>query len=72
MLLTRSELQISSLEKLYGAQYIWRIDDIKAKQNEAQGGTRTTVFSAPFLSGRHGYKLILSMSLWGDGPGTSE
>ncbi|KAH7724375.1 Protein TRF-1 [Aphelenchoides avenae] len=62
------QTRISSLEKLYGAQFIWRVDDVKAKQNEAQGGTRTTVFSAPFLSGRHGYKLILSMSLWGDGP----
>uniref|UniRef100_A0A914D429 Uncharacterized protein n=1 Tax=Acrobeloides nanus TaxID=290746 RepID=A0A914D429_9BILA len=60
--------RIDSLEKLYGAQFIWRIDNVRQKQNDARSGARSTIFSPPFLSGRHGYKLILSASLYGDGP----
>ncbi len=59
-----------ALEKLYGAQLIWRIENYKQQWNEAKSGTRTMVFSPPFMSGRHGYKLMLSVALFGDGPGT--
>lgn len=46
---------------------IWRIDNVKQKQNEARSGARTTIFSNPFMTGRHGYKMLLSASLYGDG-----
>uniref|UniRef100_A0A0N5A8G2 MATH domain-containing protein n=1 Tax=Syphacia muris TaxID=451379 RepID=A0A0N5A8G2_9BILA len=61
------DLKCITLEKLYGSQMIWRIDNVKQKQNEARSGARTTIFSNPFMSGRHGYKMVLSASLYGDG-----
>ncbi|VDM41475.1 unnamed protein product [Toxocara canis] len=61
------DLKSATLEKLYGAQMIWRIDNVKQKQNEARSGTRTTVFSPPFATARYGYKMIASVSLYGDG-----
>ncbi|VDK57231.1 unnamed protein product [Anisakis simplex] len=57
----------ATLEKLYGSQMIWRIDNVKQKQNEARSGTRSIIFSPPFASARHGYKMVLSVSLYGDG-----
>uniref|UniRef100_F1L6A6 TNF receptor-associated factor 1 n=1 Tax=Ascaris suum TaxID=6253 RepID=F1L6A6_ASCSU len=57
----------TTIEKLYGAQIIWRIDNVKQKQNEARSGTRTTVFSPPFATARYGYKMVVSISLYGDG-----
>ena len=30
---------------------------------------RSTIFSQPFMSGRHGYKLLLNVCPYGDGPG---
>ncbi|KAK0416158.1 hypothetical protein QR680_012320 [Steinernema hermaphroditum] len=70
MIRNMEKLQAKSdiLEKLYGAQLVWRIDNIHLKQNEARSGTRTTIFSQPFMSGRHGYKLVASVALYGDGP----
>ncbi|TKR76893.1 hypothetical protein L596_017965 [Steinernema carpocapsae] len=70
MIRNMQKLQTKSdiLEKLYGSQLVWRIDNVRQKQNEARSGTRTTVFSTPFMSGRHGYKLIASVALYGDGP----
>ncbi|KAE9551802.1 hypothetical protein FO519_004973 [Halicephalobus sp. NKZ332] len=61
-------VKVNTLEKLYGAQFIWRIENVKQKQQEARSGNQKVIFSAPFFSGRHGYKLILSASLFGDGP----
>ncbi|VDN57219.1 unnamed protein product [Dracunculus medinensis] len=58
----------ATLEKLYGPQTIWRIDNVKQKQNEARSGAKTMIFSPPFITGRHGYKMFLSASLYGDGP----
>ncbi|KAI6210423.1 Trf-1 [Aphelenchoides besseyi] len=60
--------RIDALEKLYGSQYIWRIDEYARKFAEAKSGQRTLLFSPPFLSGRHGYKLVLCVGLFGDGP----
>lgn len=62
------DIQSGTLEKLYGAQLIWRIENVKQKQNEARSGSRTTIFSEPFMTSRHGYKMIASLSLYGDGP----
>ncbi|CAJ0576160.1 unnamed protein product, partial [Mesorhabditis spiculigera] len=65
------ELQLKGdlLEKLYGAQLVWRIDNFRQKLNEAKSGAKSTIFSTPFMSGRHGYKMICSVCPYGDGPG---
>ena len=39
------------------------------KLNEAKAGTKPTIFSPPFLTSRHGYKMALSACLYGDGKG---
>ena len=62
-------LRTDALEKLYGAQLLWKIDSYQQKFNEAKAGSRPTIFSAPFLTGRHGYKMVLSACLFGDGKG---
>lgn len=62
-------LQIDALEKLYGAQYIWRIDNYRKRFEEAHSNKKPMIFSPPFLSGRHGYKMTVSAALFGDGPG---
>lgn len=60
-----------ALEKLYGAQLLWKIDNYTQKFNEAKAGAKTTVFSPPFLTGRHGYKMAMSACLYGDGKGSA-
>ncbi|GMT18909.1 hypothetical protein PFISCL1PPCAC_10206 [Pristionchus fissidentatus] len=62
------ECKSSNLEKMYGAQLVWRLDNIQQRQNEAKSGARSTIFSIPFVSSRHGYKMCLSACLYGDGP----
>ncbi|GMR41596.1 hypothetical protein PMAYCL1PPCAC_11791, partial [Pristionchus mayeri] len=61
------ESKSSNLEKMYGAQLVWRIDNVFQRQNEAKSGARSTIFSPPFVSSRHGYKMCLSACLYGDG-----
>ncbi|GMS88464.1 hypothetical protein PENTCL1PPCAC_10639, partial [Pristionchus entomophagus] len=62
------ESKSSNLEKMYGAQLVWRIDNVNQRLNEAKSGARSTIFSPPFVSSRHGYKMCLSACLHGDGP----
>ncbi|KAI3378311.1 hypothetical protein SNEBB_007157 [Seison nebaliae] len=59
--------KVATMDKLFGSQFIWKIDDYEQKFQEAKSGKRSTIFSPPFLTSRHGYKLALSASLFGDG-----
>ncbi|XP_013420704.1 TNF receptor-associated factor 4 [Lingula anatina] len=61
------EKRIEGLEKLYGAQFVWKIDSYQEKLDEAKAGTKRTIFSQPFLTSRNGYKMALSACLFGDG-----
>ncbi|XP_067928241.1 TNF receptor-associated factor 4-like isoform X2 [Watersipora subatra] len=65
--LDKVDRKVESLEKLYGSQLIWKIDNYSAKLEEAKAGKKPTIFSPPFLTGRHGYKLAMSCCLFGDG-----
>lgn len=67
--LAKVENRLESLEKLYGAQCVWRLDNFAARREEAQAGKKTTIFSPPFLTHRHGYKMVVSACLNGDGKG---
>ena len=62
-------LQVEALEKLYGSQLIWKIDNYAEKLYEAKAGKKPTIYSPPFLTSRHGYKMALSACLYGDGKG---
>ncbi|CAD5205439.1 unnamed protein product [Bursaphelenchus okinawaensis] len=59
--------RVDALEKLYGSQYIWRIDDYSKRLKDAKSNSKPVIYSPPFLSGRHGYKLMMSAALYGDG-----
>ncbi|PAA62246.1 hypothetical protein BOX15_Mlig027678g3 [Macrostomum lignano] len=61
------ERRINGLENLYGPQLIWKIDNYEEKLAEAKSGKKSTIFSPPFLTNRHGYKLAMSACLYGDG-----
>ncbi|CAF1277098.1 unnamed protein product, partial [Didymodactylos carnosus] len=54
-------------EKSCGSQLIWKIDSYQEKLMEAKSGKKPTIFSPPFLTSRHGYKLACSACLYGDG-----
>ncbi|CAF0923594.1 unnamed protein product [Adineta steineri] len=59
--------KVNGLEKNYGAQYIWKIDHYSERLQEARSNKKTTLFSPPFSTSRHGYRLALSICLCGDG-----
>ncbi|CAF1296856.1 unnamed protein product, partial [Didymodactylos carnosus] len=59
--------KVNALEKCYGSQLIWKIDGYQEKIMEAKSGKKPTIFSPPFLTSRHGYKLACSACLFGDG-----
>uniref|UniRef100_A0A1I8GCA6 HTH_48 domain-containing protein n=1 Tax=Macrostomum lignano TaxID=282301 RepID=A0A1I8GCA6_9PLAT len=61
------ERRVGGLENLFGPQLVWRIDNYQEKLAEAKAGKKATIFSPPFLTNRHGYKLALSACLYGDG-----
>ncbi|PIO61855.1 zinc finger, C3HC4 type [Teladorsagia circumcincta] len=63
----QKQLQAITANEMYGAQMIWRIDNMKQKMNEARSGTQPIIHSDPFVSGRYGYKFIASACLFGDG-----
>ncbi|KAK5966392.1 TNF Receptor Associated Factor (TRAF) [Trichostrongylus colubriformis] len=53
--------------EMYGAQLIWRIDNMNQRINEARSGTSPIIHSDPFVTKRYGYKFIASACLFGDG-----
>lgn len=63
------EDKVENLQKLYGSQLVWKIDNYNEKFQDAKSGRATTIYSPPFLTSRHGYKMVLSACLNGDGKG---
>lgn len=63
------EKKVDALEKLYGCQSVWKIEQWADKIHEAKLGRKSTLFSPPFLTSRHGYKMAMSLCPYGDGKG---
>lgn len=63
------EKKVDALEKLYGCQLVWKIEQWADKVHEAKLGRKSTLFSPPFLTSRHGYKMAMSLCPYGDGKG---
>ncbi|XP_074642412.1 TNF receptor-associated factor 4-like [Tubulanus polymorphus] len=63
----KMEKKVDKLEKMYGVQFLWRIDKYEERLADAKSGKKTTIFSPPFYSHRHGYKMTVSVCLYGDG-----
>ena len=67
--LNKTVQKVHDLEKLYGSQLVWKIDRYAERMQEAKTGKKITIFSPPFMTSRHGYKLAVSLCLNGDGKG---
>jgi hypothetical protein len=53
----------------YGPVYIWKVPDLSRRKREAIMGKTLSLYSAPFYTSRHGYKICLRIYLNGDGAG---
>ena len=53
----------------YSGVYIWKIPDIRRRRQDARTGKIMSLYSAPFYTSRHGYKMCLRVYLNGDGSG---
>ncbi len=57
------------LLKRWGSHLIWKIDDYEQRLAAAKSGQQTVIFSPAFFTARHGYQMIASCALYGDGAG---
>ena len=53
----------------YSGIYIWKIPELNRRRRDAVLGKTISLYSAPFFTSRHGYKLCLRVYLNGDGSG---
>ena len=53
----------------HGGTIIWKITQFSQKKADAENGRSTSLFSLPFYSGRHGYKMYLCLYIMGGGTG---
>uniref|UniRef100_A0A5K3EX78 TNF receptor-associated factor n=1 Tax=Mesocestoides corti TaxID=53468 RepID=A0A5K3EX78_MESCO len=60
------QLKLQRNESYFEPSFIWRIDGYREKVEEAQQGRKTTLFSSPFYSHRHGYRVCLSLCPYGE------
>ena len=63
------ELRLQLLERAtYNGVTVWKIDDF-ARRKEAVDGVTMSLYSIPFYTSRHGYKMCARVYLNGDGMG---
>ena len=53
----------------YDGTFIWKIPEISRRRREAVTGKTVSLYSAPFYTSRHGYKICLRLYMNGDGTG---
>ena len=64
------ELRLQLLERAtYNGILLWKIDDFSRRRREATDGITLSLYSTPFYTGRHGYKMCARVYLNGDGLG---
>ena len=64
------ELRLQLLERAtYNGILIWKIDDFEWRRKEAVDGVTMSLYSSPFYTSRHGYKMCARIYLNGDGLG---
>jgi len=51
----------------YDGTFIWKINNVKEKMNDARSERQTSIYSSPFYSSPTGYKMRLRLYLNGDG-----
>ena len=64
------ELRLQLLERAtYNGVLVWKIDDFARRRKEAVDGVTMSLYSIPFYTSRHGYKMCARVYLNGDGMG---
>ncbi|KAL5491313.1 hypothetical protein EMCRGX_G016576 [Ephydatia muelleri] len=64
------ELRLQLLERAtYDGVLLWKIDDFARRKKEAVDGVTMSLYSIPFYTSRHGYKMCARVYLNGDGMG---
>ena len=64
------ELRVQLLERAtYDGVLLWKIDDFERRMKEAIDGVTMSLYSIPFYTSRHGYKMCARVYLNGDGMG---
>ena len=53
----------------YSGVFVWKIPEVRRRRQEAKMGRTVSLYSAPFYTSRHGYKLCLRLYMDGDGSG---
>ena len=53
----------------YSGVFVWKIPEVRRRRQEAKMGRTISLYSAPFYTSRHGYKLCLRLYMDGDGSG---
>ena len=53
----------------YNGVFVWKIPEIQRRRHEAKIGKIVSLYSAPFYTSRHGYKVCLRLYMDGDGSG---
>ena len=53
----------------YSGTFIWKIPEVLRRRGEARSGRTVSLYSAPFYTSRHGYKMCLRLYMDGDGSG---
>ncbi len=53
----------------YDGTFIWKIPEVDRRRQEAKSGKTVSLYSAPFYTSRHGYKICLRLYMNGDGGG---
>ena len=49
--------------------FLWKIPDLQRRRREAETGKTVSLYSPPFYTGPHGYKMCMRVYLNGDGVG---
>ncbi|KAK3087655.1 hypothetical protein FSP39_008816 [Pinctada imbricata] len=57
------------LSATYDGEHVWRIENWSKLRKDAMSGMRTSIFSVPFYTSRHGYKMCVRLYPNGDGMG---
>ena len=55
----------------YSGTFIWKIPEVQRRRGEARSGRTVSLYSAPFYTSRHRYKLHLRLYMDGGGSGKS-
>ena len=69
-ILEEMNLKIEILEvKSCTGVYVWKVNELGRRYREARIGKTTSLYSPPFYTSTHGYRLCLRAYLYGDGSG---